>query len=288
VHASGLPVGGQRTPRAGLWVAGFTVTSLVLLLAHATEPVQTARDAVASFLEPARQAVADVGEAVVGIGAAFGRVEQLEAENAELRADLAAADQRAIDLREAARENAELRRLLALHAIPGMELLAVGVTARDGSNFSAELVIDAGTADGVREGMAVIAGGPGGAGTLVGTVVEVGRDRARVRLVVDDRSIVIGQDQETRALGELRGQAGGGLTLVNVPVADAVEVGDAVVTAHITVEDDASRHPGGLLVGRVRAVETDVNAVTKTAYVEPAVDGTALERLMVVLDFERR
>jgi cell shape-determining protein MreC len=125
----------------------------------------------------------------------------------------------------------------------------------------------------------------GGAGALVGTVIEVTDRTARVRFVVDTRSVVIAVDQETRALGEVRGRAGQ-LVFTNVPVTERIGPDDSVVTAGITVGDDSSLYPPGLLLGRVQAVEPDPNPLTQTAYLVPAVDPADLERLLIVLDSE--
>ena len=160
------------------------------------------------------------------------------------------------------------------------------IVTRDPSNFAWEVGIDAGSADGIREGMAVVANADG-AGALAGTVVGVTEDTARVRFVIDTRSVVIAVDQESRALGEVRGQAGGQLVMTNIPVTEAVEVGDTIVSAGLTYGSEASRYPGGLLIGTVQAVEEDANALTQTAFVRPAFDAASAERLLVVIEFRQ-
>jgi rod shape-determining protein MreC len=157
---------------------------------------------------------------------------------------------------------------------------------RDPSNFAWEVGIDAGSGDGIAEGMAVVANAEG-AGALAGTVVSVTEDTARVRFVIDTRSVVIAVDQASRALGEVRGQAGGQLVMTNIPVTETVEVGDTIVSAGLTYGSEASRYPGGLLIGTVQAVEEDANALTQTAFVRPAFDAASSERLLVVLNFEQ-
>jgi rod shape-determining protein MreC len=257
--------------------------SLILLAVGATEPARTVRSLVGGVLEPARAAIeagaVTVVDAVVGIG----EIGSLREDNEALRTELAAAEQRIAELSEAVRENEELRGLLRVTRALDMELLPARVTAREPSGLVAECLVDAGARDGVEPGMPVLADA-GGAGALVGTVVEVTDDSARVRFIVDARSVVIAVDQETRALGELRGQAGGQLVLVNVPLTEPLATDDTVVTAGITVGDDSSRYPAGLLVGRIQAIETDPNALTQTAYVRPALDHRELERLLIVLD----
>ena len=119
-----------------------------------------------------------------------------------------------------------------------------------------------------------------GAGALAGTVVGVTDDTARIRFIVDTRSAVIGVDQASRALGEVRGQAGGQLVMSDVPVTEEVAVGDTIVSAGLAIGEEASRYPGGLLIGTVQAVEDDANALTQTAFVRPAFDVAGAERLL--------
>jgi len=276
----------RMRPTAGLWFAAFTIASLLMLLASSTEPVRTVQRAAGEILDPARQAIGAVGQAVSDAVGAIGEIGRLRAENQELRSELAGAEQRLAELTEAARENEELRRLLGITRALDMELLPVRITGREPSNFVQEASVDAGTDDGVRVGMPVL-GNADGAAALVGTVVDVSAGTSRVRFIVDTRSVVIALDQESRALGEIRGQAGSQLVFANVPATERLATGDTVITAGITVADDSSRYPGGLLIGRIQAVEPDPNAVTQTGFVRPALDPSELERLLIVLDFEQ-
>jgi rod shape-determining protein MreC len=280
------PSSPHRRSRAGLWFAGFTIVSLLMLLASSTAPARTLQQVTARALDPVRQTLSGVGGAVAGVFGAVGEIDRLRSENAELRVALAGAEQRIAELTEAARENEELRELLGITEALEMELFPVRILSRDPSNFAWEVGIDAGADDGIAEGMPVVANADG-AGALAGTVVSVTEDTARVRFIVDTRSVVIAVDQATRALGEVRGQAGGQLVMGNIPVTEAVEVGATIVSAGLTYGEAASRYPGGLLIGTVRAVEEDPNALTQTAFVRPAFDAASAERLLVVIDFSQ-
>jgi rod shape-determining protein MreC len=276
----------HRRSRAGLWFAAFTIASLLMLLASSTEPAMTLQRVTTRALDPVRGLVGGIGEGVGGLFGAIGDIGRLRGENDELRRDLAAAEQRIAELTEAARENDELRDLLGITEALEMELLPVRVISRDPSNLVWEVGIDAGSTQGLAEGMPVV-GNADGAGALAGTVISVSADSARVRFIVDPRSTVIAVDQASRALGEVRGQPGGQLVMVNVPVTEALAVGDTVVSAGLTFGEEASRYPGGLLIGTIQAVEADPNALTHTAFVRPAFDMRGAERLLVVLDFSQ-
>lgn len=276
----------DRRNRAGHWFAAFTIASLLILLVSRTEPAMAVQRVAGGVLDPVRSVAAGIGDGIAGLFGTIGEIDRLRGENAELRTALAGAQQRMVALTEAARENGELRDLLGIAAALEMELLPVRVVSRDPSNFSWEVGIDAGTADGVRIGMPVVADADG-VGALAGQVVSAGPDEARIRFVVDTRSSVIALDQATRAMGEVRGQPGGQLVMASVPLTEAVEVGDTVVSAGLTHGQAASRYPGRLLIGTVQAVEADANALTQTAFVRPAVDFRGIERLLVVTDFSQ-
>ena len=276
----------NRRSRAGLWFATFTIASLLMLLASSTEPAQTLQRVTTRALDPVRGAISGVGESVVGVFGAIGEIDRLRSDNDRLRRELAGAEQRIAELTEAARENGELRQLLGITEALEMRLLPVRIISRDPSNLVWEVGIDAGSDHGVEPGMPVV-GNADGAGALAGTVMAVTEDTARVRFIVDTRSVVIAVDQASRALGEVHGQSGGQLVMRNVPVTEALAVGDTIVSAGLTLGEDASRYPGGLLIGRIQAVEPDANALTQTAFVRPAVDLQSIERMLVVLEFSQ-
>jgi len=278
------PSSPHRRTRAGLWFAGFTIASLLMLLASSTDPAMTLQRVTTRALDPVRQAISGVGSGVAGLFGAIGEIDRLRGENAELRDALAGAEQRITDLTEAARENTGLRQLLGITEALDMELLPVRIISRDPSNFAWEVGVDAGTDDGVRSGMPVVANAEG-TGALAGTVISATTDTARVRFVVDTRSTVVALDQASRALGEIRGQPGGQLVMTNIPVTEVVAVGDTIVSAGLSFGTAASGYPGGLLLGTVQAVEDDPNALTQTAFVRPAFDADSAERLLIVLDF---
>ncbi len=280
----------HRRSNAGLWFAAATVISLLMLLASRTAPALALQEITARALDPARGAIAGVGAGISGVVSAIGEIDRLRSENDRLRRELAGAQARIAELGEAAAENAELRGLLGLTTTLQMDLLPVRILARDPSNFTWEVGIDAGSDDGVRVGMPVVAAADG-SGALAGIVVATGSSSATVRLVVDTRASVVALDQQTRALGLVQGQLGGQLVMVQVNATDRLAVGDTVVSAGLTLTDGSgggvgrSPYPKGLLLGQIQALELEPDGLTRTAFVLPAVDFSTVDRLLVVLHF---
>lgn len=272
----------HRRNRSGLWFATFTVLSLLMLLASGTDQARALQRTSATVLNPVRGALSGVAEGIGGVFGTVAEIDELRRDNATLRERLATAEERLVALEEAARENEELRELLGIREQLEFELLPVQIVARDPGNFTSEIGIDAGTDDGVTIGMVVV-GGAEGAPAVVGTVIDAASDHARVQLIVDTRSSIIALDQATRALGVVEGRLGDQLLFSEVPVTEELGVGDTVVSAGLQVSDvAASRFPGGLLIGRIIAVEDDPNALTQTAFVRPAADFTRLRHLLVI------
>jgi rod shape-determining protein MreC len=279
--------GGMRRSRSGLWFAGFTVASLLMLLASRTDPAERLQAASAQALEPVRAAVAGIGQGIAGLFGTIGEIDRLRTEDDQLRGQVAGLQQQLAELQEAAAENAELRQLLGLTKSLQMKTMPVRIIARDPSNLSWEVGIDAGSNQGIKVGMPVV-GSANGTGALAGAVVGVSSDTAQVRFVVDTRSSVVGVDQATRALGEIQGQLGGQLVFVKVPLTEKLHTGDAIATAGLALTSgERSAYPKGLLLGTIQAVQPDTNALTQTAFVRPAIDLQRVERLLVVLSFSQ-
>jgi cell shape-determining protein MreC len=104
----------HRRSRSGLWFAFATVFSLLLLLASRTGPALSLQQVTARALDPVRSAIAGVGSGIAGFFTTIGEIDRLRSENDRLRRELAGAEARLAELREAAAENSELRGLLGL------------------------------------------------------------------------------------------------------------------------------------------------------------------------------
>ena len=83
------PSSPHRRSRAGLWFAGFTIASLLMLLASSTEPAVTVQRVTTRALDPVRQAIAGIGSGVAGLFGTIGEIDRLRGENADLRVALA-------------------------------------------------------------------------------------------------------------------------------------------------------------------------------------------------------
>jgi len=150
------------------------------------------------------------------------------------------------------------------------------VIGKDPGNWYDVFIIDKGTNDNIEVNMVVMAGNG-----LVGRIMEVGPNYAKVRSIIDDTSSVSSKILRTSDLCTVSGSkklGDDGLCLIEY-IEDDVNVveGDEIVTSHL-----GEIYPPGILIGVVKSIEADPNKLTKTAILEPVVDFKHLEEVLVI------
>jgi len=215
------------------------------------------------------RAVADTWSHYLWLVETERRNEQLEAENRRLQAELAR-------LEEVRLANERLRRLLDFRDEVQLPALPAQVVAVDASSWFRTVVIDKGSEHGLREGLPVVV-----AEGVVGRTIQVAPYQSRVLLLTDASSAVAVLVQPNRSRGICRG-SGQGLTLEYALSREQVAPGDAVITS-----GTGGIFPKGLPVGRVTEVRQEKYGLFQGVDVEPAVDFSRLEEVLVLLTGER-
>lgn len=222
----------------------------------------TVADHVAPLLEAVSQPVAAVTSAVHSVTNAV----EVNRENAQLREENA----RLLQWQEIARrletENAELRALTKLQPSNAVQSLSAQVIADSGGAFARNVLIDAGSGDGVARGQAALA-----AEGLVGRVAEVGKRTARVLLLTDLNSHIPVELEDSHQHAVLDGDNSEQPRLVYLPSTVEPAVGERVVTIGA-----GGVFPPGLPVGVVSSVSGDIIRV------EPYAELSRLEILRIV------
>jgi rod shape-determining protein MreC len=215
--------------------------------------------ALAALMQPidgSRRMIEGVGELIA-----------LRAENARLREQ----NLRLLEWQSAARqlglENAALRQLLNMRPDPDRPTAVAGrVVADAGGPFVHTVLVDVGAEDGVARGMAAV-----NERGLIGRVIEVGRQSARVLLLTDFNSRIPVMVEPSRDQAILAGNNTRRPSLVFLPLNPRLSLGNRVVTS-----GRGGVLPPGLEIGTVTAI--DESGVT----VEPLVDFARLEYLRLL------
>ena len=273
----------QKTPSRWLVVALVLASASLMTLDATTDDgsaVDPARQAVGEVFGPIEAGTTAVVRPVSGIPEWFrGRdsmrdeIDDLEAENAELRAQVRTSGFNRNRL-------AEYDGLTAAAEDLGYALVPARVIGLGPSqSFSATVTIDAGSRAGLHPDMTVLNNDG-----LVGRILRVTRTTATVLLIVDADSTVGGRVGETMDLGFLSGQgetsddAGLDLRLVDQSVVPARD--DTVVTWG---SDGAAPYVAGVPIGRVSEVYSSLRDSSQRAVIEPFVDFAALDLVGVVV-----
>jgi rod shape-determining protein MreC len=272
-----------RTARRRAFIyAGLLALSLLLMATSRTAAALEVQRGIGFVLRPFQGALDATAREVISIVEAIREIDQLRHENRALRDEndrLRTENRTTTELR---RENEILTGLLQVRSGFDYKTVTALVIARESSEFRRIVTIDRGTSDGIALGNVVIGDG----GALAGRVVEVGPSFARVLLLSDTTSTVIGQLSTSAATGQVVGQLQGVLIMGKVDAAVHIQVGEEVVTAGIELEGGIrSPYPKGLVIGQVVDVRRDTNEVVQTAYSQPAANHERLEFALVITDY---
>ncbi len=171
--------------------------------------------------------------------------------------------------------NQRLRDLLDFHRQFDIQVSAAEVVARDPSGWFKTVIIDKGSADGVKKRMPVVV-----SAGVVGQVIDVSLYYSKVLLVTDRNSAVDGLCQRSRARGIVKGSdENDQCDFIYVLRTSDVSIGDTVISSGLD-----GIYPKGMPLGRVSGVIKKKCGMFQTVEVEPYVDFDRLEEVLVVLN----
>ena len=269
----------SRTTLVLLLLASFTILTLDARGGD-DSPVDPVRSVAGDLFGPVEEATATVvrpfqavPEFFTTTGSLRRQVQQLEAENASLRGQVATG---VVDRNRAA----ELDGLMRSSASTGYALVPARVIALGpAQSFSRTVTIDAGTTSGIHPDMTVLNNDG-----LVGRVIRADRGTATVLLVVDRESVVGGRLGSSMEVGFLRGRGEVGdrgrldLDLVDNAVTPARD--DVLVTWG---SENGAPYVSGIPVGTVTSVFSSPRELSKRAVIDPFVDFSSLDLVGVVV-----
>ena len=193
-------------------------------------------------------------------------------ENLRLKQRLAQLEGQQRRMAELEAENHHLADLLELRDALGITAIAATVIGNDATGLSQTLMLSEGDRQGLRRDMAVIS-----TDGVVGKLIAVSHDAARVLLISDHNSALDAFDQRSRARGIIAGVVEDGLTMKYVERSEDIKPGDMIVTSGMD-----GIFPRGLLVGTVARVSREGPGLFLNIEVKAAVDFRELEQVMIL------
>jgi rod shape-determining protein MreC len=229
-----------------LMVAVLTVFLLASSAAKGKYRFDLSERFVTTVLAPIESITTKVGYGFRQFGLSTGQLFTAYSDNQELRAENADLRRSNVSTTEILAENARLRAMLNYkNTAPQFDFVTAAIVARDPGTWTNIVVINRGSNQGIAKDMPVVT--PGG---LVGNVVEVFGDTAKVQLLLDPRSAVgaLVQRPESRVAAIVEGNGENPLAphMVNLSQDADVIKGDRIITSGF-----GGIYPKGLVIGEV-------------------------------------
>lgn len=221
--------------------------------------------------------VTSLFDSITGGPSSQSTIANLQRENAQLRAQLSAAQLSAVD-------EAQLQRLLQLSGKGSYRIVPASVIAA-GGDFSDTVTLDVGSNDGIKADETVLNGSG-----LVGTVTQVSTDTSTVLLATDASSVagvrLAGSNEIGAVTGTGKSMTGGGMLKLTLFDANSVlQPGQQLVTFGSVADQP---YVPGVPVGTVVSVQNTAGGLTQSALVRPFADFTALGVVGVVVQGPRQ
>jgi rod shape-determining protein MreC len=264
----------QRLALAALVAACATVITLDFRQ-NEGGPVRRLQNGAASVVAPLQEGVSKAFRGVGDVFSGISEIGTLREDNARLEGELEKLRAAQTDFPEVKSERDRLLALTENKPWNGGRNVLAAVTAQGPPSRERTIWIDKGAGAEVAEGMAVVA-----AEGLVGRVVLVTGDHAKVRLLIDPRHSVGARLTNSGEVGVVtgRGQDEPRLELIDPTV--EVAHGEEVVTSGF----DKGIYPLGIPIGRIGKAQEARDGLTQSATVQPFVDFTRLDFVRVLLD----
>ncbi len=243
-------------------------------------PVKTA---FGNFITPMQRGINTVGSSISEKFRIFTDINKLIAENDKLKSQI---DDLKAQNSILTQEKYELNWYRELYELDrqyeDFDKVAATVISREPNSYCNEFIIDKGDEDGIAVDMNVISGNG-----LVGIVVEVGRNWARVRSIIDDASSVSGMFLTTSdtciVSGNLELLNNGYINVRMINLDAEIYDNYEVVTSYIS-----DKYLPGILIGYVSNVRVDSSTMSKEAYLTPVVDFEHLEAVLVITELKEK
>jgi rod shape-determining protein MreC len=220
--------------------------------------------------------VTSLFDSITGGPSSQSTIANLQRENAQLRAQLSAAQLGHADQRQ-------LSQLLQLAGRGGYRIVPASVIAA-GGDFSDSVTLDVGSNDGIKTDETVLNGSG-----LIGTVTQVSSDTSTVLLATDASSVVgvrlAGGNEIGAVTGTGKSMGGPGLLKLSLFDASAVLAAGQQLVTFGSVGDQP--YVPGVPVGTIVSVQDNAGSLTQNALVRPYADFGTLGVVGVVIQGPR-
>ena len=271
----------QSLPGRGwlLWVILIVLALLAVRLVALVTGNRQSVDGALTVTAGAAAEVADTG--VSGVVAFFEifRIGHHLRRERKLEGEIAALNTALQMQASAVKENAELRRLLALPGYSNYDYVGAEVVTRSMDFWFDSLVLNRGRESGIAvQNLVVNSQG------LVGEIAEVGPGYSKVRLLTSPDFALSAVSNTSRVGGVARGQGPARLSFEYVQVDAPLKLQEKLFTAGLAPQADGKPRPRGILLGHVESIKRTEHLTTLKVTARPAIDVTRIGPVVVIVN----
>ena len=259
-----------------IWIWIFLVGVALFLLSSNTDVRQNwnpAERVIIEIISPVQRLVTQSIKTTEEFWLNYFYLVNVRHKNRQLKSELDALRMENSRYRELLSTHERLRELLCFRNSINLPVIAARVIARDPTGWFKSALIDKGTRSGVTLNMPVV-----NASGVVGRVVSVSPNYAKVLLIIDQNSAVDCLVQRSRQRGIVKGLSEHTCKLDYVVKSTDVKPEDVLVTSGL-----GGVFPKGLPVGCVQNVKEISGKLFSDIGARPYVDFSKLEEVLVIL-----
>ena len=261
-------------------IIGIIITTIILILVVILSNIDIQKmsyveNALNAFVMPIQNGLTYLKNKISGNSTFFTDINNLKNENQSLKEENSKLAQSLRELENIRTENETLKEYLGLTEKYGEYKTIPGyVINKDISNYSKTIIINIGKKDGIQENMTVIADEG-----LVGHVVSVSDDTAKVRTIIDTASSISCLMSTNKDSIVCKGTLESNLELKAMYIATDANLvqGDSIDTSGL-----GGIYPKGIHVGSIKKIISTKNITDRYAVVETAVDFNKLNTVLVI------
>jgi rod shape-determining protein MreC len=234
---------------------------------------------VGNVLSPVQKYLYIGGQRINNLFSFISNISTIKNENDALKAQNIDLENKLVDYDTLKSENQRLKEMLSFkeqYKDGIYTYVGASVIGKGSGNWFDVFIIDKGTNQGIKKYYPVVTGKG-----LVGQVVDVGPNWAKVLSIVDEKSRVSGIVSRSGDQGMVQGTSDfageKNCRMLYLASTSDVQVGDNVVTSELS-----KFFPKNISIGTVLSVDSEKNDFTKSITIKPSVDFSKLQEVFVI------
>ena len=264
----------KRSGKLGIIITIILLIILVFISNLKLNKFSYIENAFSNLIMPIQSGITYLTNKISGNNNYFATMDSLKEENNLLKQKNTELEESLRKLEIIQAENSTLKEYLSLtEQYKSFETIPAYIINKDVSNYSAIFVINVGSENGVKENMTVIA-----AEGLVGHVISVTKDTAKVQTIIDTSNVVSATLENSKDNVICRGTLNGrDLKATYISTDTVLTDGEKLYTSGM-----GGIYPKGIYIGVIKKINDTKNITDRSFIAEAAVDIENLETVLVI------